>query len=210
MDSKDRKRQYQQKYYAANRARLLEHAKAYRAENLEERLEYDRKRWREKKEELNARRRAARVSNPALKARNKEATSKWVSENRSHVREYQNKYARKRRAENPGIDREKRRRYEAVHPDTIKAKWTRDKNRRRAAKRAQQPTLTAIERARYQEFYDIARARTAQTGEQWHVDHDKPLALGGLDHPDNLMLLPSKMNSAKGARYNSTFDFICS
>lgn len=86
----------------------------------------------------------------------------------------------------------------------------RHKTRRRAKLQAQRPRLNAIERAQYMEFHDLARARTAQTGTLWTVDHDKPLARGGLDHPANLMLLPHDMNSAKGARYASTFEYIAS
>jgi 5-methylcytosine-specific restriction endonuclease McrA len=70
--------------------------------------------------------------------------------------------------------------------------------------------LSAIERAQYQEFFEIARARKAQTGVDWTVDHDVPLSRGGLDHPSNLMLLPRDVNSAKGGRYGSTLAFLLS
>lgn len=86
----------------------------------------------------------------------------------------------------------------------------RSKNRRRLRVREQQPRLTAIERAQYQEFYSLAQARTAQTGVLWTVDHDKPLARGGLDHPSNMVLLPHDANSLKGAAYESTIDFLLS
>lgn len=81
---------------------------------------------------------------------------------------------------------------------------------KREALRIQCPKLTAIERAKYQEFYDIAKARSAQTGVLWTVDHDKPLARGGLDHPGNMMLLPHNVNSLKSANFDSTLDFILS
>ena len=121
--------------------------------------------------------------------REKDAASKkrWWRANPEKLREYERRW----RAKNPG----------AVN--TIVA-------RRRARKLEASPSLTAIERARVQEFYDIAAARTAQTGEQWHVDHDKPLARGGLHHPDNLVLLPASINSAKGAWFDSTIDFLLS
>jgi hypothetical protein len=81
---------------------------------------------------------------------------------------------------------------------------------RRAAKKAAAVRLTAIERARVQEFYDIARARTAQTGIAHHVDHDRPLVRGGQHHPDNLLVVPAAVNLAKGARYDSVLAFILS
>lgn len=107
-------------------------------------------------------------------------------------------------------NKEKRRGYErkwrAANPAAVLAYNA----RRRARKLSATPPLTAIDRARVQEFYDIAAARYAQTGERWQVDHDVPLARGGKHHPDNLLLLPAEMNSLKGARFNTTMDFLLS
>jgi hypothetical protein len=70
--------------------------------------------------------------------------------------------------------------------------------RRRFAAAAE--SLTAIEKARLLEFYDLARARTFQTGVRWEVDHIIPLSKGGRHHPNNLQILLGKANATKGAR----------
>ena len=82
--------------------------------------------------------------------------------------------------------------------------------RRRARVVAASVPLTPAEQKRIQELYSIAQMRTVQTGEEHHVDHDRPLALGGLHHPDNMMVVPAAINRSKGARYSSTMAFLLS
>ncbi len=133
---------------------------------------------------------------------------KWEENDPLRVLELRREGAKRRRRANPQKfrerDRQRPRRYSSPEEQRKRCAL------RRARKAGATRLLTAIERARLQEFYDIAAARTAQTGEQWHVDHDKPLARGGLHHPDNLVLLPADVNIAKGARFDSTIDFLLS
>ncbi len=72
------------------------------------------------------------------------------------------------------------------------------------------PGLTAADHLRVIALYAEAARRTAETGIVHHVDHDVPLALGGVHHPDNLLVVPASINLAKGARYASMWDFISS
>lgn len=75
---------------------------------------------------------------------------------------------------------------------------------RRAIKMQAQPTwLSAVQLAQIQEFYDIAEARTVQTGETHHVDHIEPLrgkTSRGLHVPWNLQVLTAFDNLSKGNR----------
>lgn len=84
------------------------------------------------------------------------------------------------------------------------------KARRRARKNRAVVPLTPAEQQRIVALYAEAARRTAETGIAHHVDHDVPLALGGLHHPDNLLVVPASINLAKGARYGSTLEFILS
>lgn len=66
------------------------------------------------------------------------------------------------------------------------------------------PDLTEEESEKVKQFYWLARDLKAVTGEEYHVDHIKPLSKGGLHHPDNLQILPSDLNLKKGARYEES------
>ena len=73
--------------------------------------------------------------------------------------------------------------------------------RRRSLKlNATPPWLTAIHEAQMQEMYDIARARTVQTGIEHHVDHIHPLkgkGFNGLHVPWNLQVITASENLSK-------------
>jgi len=93
---------------------------------------------------------------------------------------------------------ERSRQWAQANPVLVAEKCRRNQARRWFA--AKRETLTAIEKARLLEFYEIARARRAQTGEKWEVDHIIPVSRGGRHHPDNLQLLLGTENARKGAR----------
>lgn len=156
-----------------------------------------------------------------LRERARERSAQWYMENRERALTS----AREWHLANPEKAREALRRWKVLNLDRVRAenriyalRWVKENYerklvanaRRRAAKRGVIASLDAISKARYQELYDLARARTAQTGIAHHVDHDKPLALGGVDHPDNMHVVTAALNLAKGARYVSTLDFMLS
>lgn len=63
--------------------------------------------------------------------------------------------------------------------------------------------LSAIQLAQIQEFYDIAYARTVQSGVNYEVDHIFPLngkGFNGLHVPWNLQVITASENRAKGNR----------
>lgn len=65
------------------------------------------------------------------------------------------------------------------------------------------PWLTAIQKAQITEMYDIAAARTFQTGIRYQVDHIHPLQgenFSGLHVPWNLQIITAKENASKRNR----------
>ena len=147
--------------------------------------------------------RVRRLTNPE---KAKQYQRQRYSDHLEASRAYSRNYARKWKEQN----REWVREYSRVWYADNSVKRIAKEAPQRARRRGQRPVLTAIERAQYQEFFDIARARSMQTGVKWTVDHDLPLARGGLDHPSNLMLLPARINEAKGARHDSTLEYLLS
>jgi len=55
-----------------------------------------------------------------------------------------------------------------------------------------------------EQFYELAALRTKATGFKWQVDHVIPIQgklASGLHVPDNLQVLPAKLNQRKSNRY---------
>ena len=73
---------------------------------------------------------------------------------------------------------------------------------RRKIVREQTPDMTPEELSRIEGMYWLARDLRAVSGEEYHVDHIKPLSKGGLHHPDNLQILPADLNLKKSDKYS--------
>lgn len=127
----------------------------------------------------------------------------WRSNNKDKVAEYNRRrrelrraYKQKMRAVNPRLNAEQLKDWFACHPGK--------RNAYRAAynarKKALAPPLTVEETARVTAFYKEAKLLTHTTGIKHHVDHIKPLAKGGLHHPDNLQVLTAQQNQRKSAK----------
>lgn len=149
--------------------------------------------------------------------RKRQQARQWAKNNQKRRQELNRKWA----AKNQEQAHKQRRRWRLANPEkdrNRKALWTQanpGKARehhasRRARKRAATVPLTSAERALIAAKYIEAARLTAVTGIPHDVDHDKPLARGGVHHPSNLIVVPASLNRAKGARYNSTLDFILS
>lgn len=138
----------------------------------------------------------------------KERHAKWRESNREHIRKKSsewyaaNKDHRLAKAAKWSLKNEER------HRD-LKKRW-RVSNRSRAnaltaeyratKSSATPPWLSAIDRAQIQEIYDIALARTVQTGVEHHVDHIHPLqgdGFNGLHVPWNLRVITAYENRSK-------------
>lgn len=96
------------------------------------------------------------------------------------------------------------------------AKWAKNNrpklNKRDAERRAMElnatpPWLSAINLAQMQEMYDVALAKTVQTGIPYEVDHIHPLlgvGFRGLHVPWNLQVIPRFENRSKGNKLRHT------
>jgi len=149
----------------------------------------------------------------------------WRKANPEKNREISRRHDAKRYADDLGKVLARNKKWRAEHPEIAREsnrksnrKWITANpemrgvanGRRRSLRAKAAVPLTWLDKFRIRELYEIAKARTTQTGVEHHVDHDRPLVLGGLHHPDNLMVVPAAINLAKGARYNSTMEFLLS
>jgi len=98
-----------------------------------------------------------------------------------------------------------------VYRARMRAHYQLNKDKYNAKKKAyytkrnrQTPDLTSEESRKIRELYWLARDLKAVSGQEYHVDHIKPLSKGGLHHPDNLQILPADLNFKKGARYEES------
>jgi len=143
----------------------------------------------------------------------------WQAVNKEKVRGYVRASCKKAYDENPekfrkkslarrAADREKSRKIVSKSYKKIYAS-RRERERARlsaasAARRRLPPNwLGAIFMAQIQEFYDVAKAVTMQTGVMHHVDHIVPLngkTVSGLHVPWNMQIISASENCAKGAK----------
>lgn len=123
--------------------------------------------------------------------------------------DYSKNYGRRRYAKNKEAIKAKENARYAVNPgrkrltSALWRKANRDKRNAYEAKRRSGKLavpLTIEQRAKVTSLYAEARAMTKLAGEPYHVDHIKPLAKGGLHHPDNLQVLRGVNNMRKGVR----------
>jgi hypothetical protein len=155
----------------------------------------------------------------------KAASLKWAKENPEKINARNAAWAKN----NPEKGRERTKRWRANNAEKVKArereiraqspdylrrikKWQAENRpvvifhvaKRRASKRmACASWLSAIDAAQIQECYDLAHAKTVQTGIKHNVDHIVPLQgknVSGLHVPWNLQVIPAKQNFSKGNR----------
>ncbi len=118
---------------------------------------------------------------------------RWLSNNSEKVKAYSKKWM----TENPEWHAAISRKWRIANPGANTAKAARY---RAAQKQAMPNWLTAIQHAQIQEFYEIAAARTTQTGINHHVDHIHALQgknFRGLHVPWNLQVLTMSENASK-------------
>lgn len=132
-----------------------------------------------------------------LDARCKDCKRSYHKNWRDENADRQSRYQRDWRCENIDEIRRYKSQWRMANPGKVLA----DKARRRATKINATPSwLTAIHKAQIQEFYEIAAAKSMQTGIAHSVDHTHPLQgndVRGLHVPWNLQILTASENSAK-------------
>lgn len=118
--------------------------------------------------------------------------SAWYGKNRERALEYRRRY----RAEKPDLVREQLRRWRAENKEYVSVLQRCKSARRKSAPGTYSPA-------------DIRRLLASQRGlcvycrnklSDYHIDHIKPIALGGDSFPANLQLLCPFCNMSKGAK----------
>jgi hypothetical protein len=125
--------------------------------------------------------------------KHKEYSIAYYAENREERIEHRRQY----RLKNIEKEREKDRQYAKDNPAKMNAK---NAKRRAAKTQATPPWLNWFQEAQIEEFYELASARTMQTGIYYEVDHIVPLrgkTVRGLHVPWNLQLLTADANIRK-------------
>lgn len=126
--------------------------------------------------------------------RTKAAARKWYLENYEVSRERNSQWRQK----NPERYKELGDSWRRTNPGKVAENVARS----RARKLNQTPNLSPEEKARIKEIYEDCQRISKETGIPHDVDHIKPLAKGGLHHPDNLQILSASENRSKGAKYD--------
>ena len=108
------------------------------------------------------------------------------------------------RANNPELVADIKRRWYAEHPGRATALATK---RKAAVKQRTPKWLTPDDWFIIKEAYELAALRTKMLGFPWEVDHIIPLqgdTVSGLHVPQNLQVIPRKLNRAKWNLYEVT------
>ncbi len=163
-------------YRVENAEKIAERERAYRAANLEKITERQRAYRAANQEKQAATYRAWRAANPGYDAA-------WRAANPEKVAAYY-------------------RAYQTAHPEKAAAK----NRNRKARKKGNGGTHTAAD---IQDQYDRQKGRCyyckKKVGDTYHVDHVVPLAKGGSNGPENLVVTCPECNLAKGSQHPAEF-----
>ena len=213
------RREYDRQRYPEERARRLEYGRRYYAENRAGILAKQRERngsERDAKREYNARYHAEhREAQLAYKRAHyalhrRDALARQNEYDKLHRADNAER-ARRWRAEHPERVRERdadrMRRWRAEHPEAKRAAYAASNCRRKARLAESQGQFKAkdvaaqFERQRGRCFWDNHHA----LGDSYHVDHVVPLALGGSNGPENIVLACPECNLHKAAKHPMDF-----
>ena len=130
------------------------------------------------------------------------AAKKWMSDNKERRKEYRRKYYLDNKGreiskmkEWSSNNRIKHNNIKAKHKKNNRSKFTALESARRARNKLY---LTEIESFELDVIYSIS----SMLGDEYHVDHIRPLSKGGLHHPDNLQIINKSENLKKNNRLN--------
>lgn len=187
----ERQREYGRKYREENADRLRE----YRRKNAESRREYKRKYREENADKIHASGRRYRYEN-SDKVR--ESKRRYYQANAVALNEKRRKW----RKDNPDKVRKSWRDWENKNTDKLRICARARQHRRREHKLRNGGTHTASD---IQAQYDNQHGKCWWCGKKikdtkYHVDHRVPLARGGSNAPENLVIACPKCNQSKGAK----------
>ena len=130
------------------------------------------------------------------KQRSLENSRRWKDENKDRVKEYSIEYI--------NSHKEECRQRTSDWNKLNKSRKAHNSSKKRAIELSATPKwLNPIQLAQIQEFYDIALAKSVQTGVKYHVDHIHPIqgkGYNGLHVPWNMQIIKASENIAKKNR----------
>ena len=122
----------------------------------------------------------------------KERVEAWVTEEAFVRCKKRNNASHKK---SPSKNRQKVKAWSANYPDRVA-----ERRDRRLGRIKSNVDLSDTDKQRIRMIYKICRRITKCLGVPHHVDHIVPLYRNGLHHPNNLQILPAKLNLEKGYR----------
>ena len=138
----------------------------------------------------------AKAYRDATKSEQEARHAVWREANRDRLREWSRAWDKA----NP----EKRAAASAKYQKSNKAYYAAHCAKRTAAKKLGYDSMDQSEKAEVEHLYWLARDLTAVSGEQYHVDHIKPLSKGGEHRLHNLQILSAEDNLRKGSKYGKS------
>lgn len=174
--NRDRKRQMDRDYAAANREQARARARAWAAANRERKRQTDRNYAAANQERIS------------------EQSATYREKNKDRIRQNKARYAE----ENKEAIRQRRKEWRQANHGKVLANVTLRKMKKR---NATPPWLTKEHRLQMRWAYELAEILTATMGEPYHVDHIFPISHPrscGLHVPWNLQVIPARDNLKKG------------
>jgi 5-methylcytosine-specific restriction endonuclease McrA len=144
-------------------------------------------------------------SDRSYRIRNAEKVKDQLRAYYLRTRENQLEDARNRRLNNPGLEREKRKRYYLKHPEKRRQAKVRSEINRRAKKLKSGGRIGVL---LYDKLYVLQKGRCVvcrDAFEKMDMDHIFPLALGGSNAEENIQLLCSLCNNRKHVKHPVDF-----
>ena len=126
-------------------------------------------------------------------------------------------FQRKARAKNPEKHREavrrsnrkhkeKRATYNREYRERNHAYFAESEGNRRAEINKSDSSNSRVDRRLIKQIYICSRRLSKCTGFGWHVDHVKPISLGGEHAPHNLQVVPQRWNQVKSNTNQNKID----
>jgi hypothetical protein len=212
-------KEYRKKYYLENKERFKEKSGEYRNANREKYREWDRKYKQSakgkqtRKEYEEANREKVRAWQKKYRDANKEKARKYYEDNKERMNKYNKKYI----LENREKVSEKRKRYRETNKERIykKARKYRQTDQGKATEASKRAIRRALKKKQSNPNTDKCKVKeiykvwddVKRKGYNVHVDHIIPIARGGDDHEDNLMIVDAAFNMKKRHKLNSEIDF---
>lgn len=142
----------------------------------DEKKAYDKAYYLKNKAKKKAQMEAWRLANPE---RNAQLKQDWAEKNRDKCRASKTRYKKANPALYNSMDAKRRAKIKEVYVE-----------------------LSDWEKKCITHIYWVSNFLTEFTGIKHHVDHIKPIAKGGLHHPNNLQVLTATENLRKGCKYD--------